>query len=319
MSLRSQNQLHGVLVIDKPSGATSAAVVTEVRRRLGFEVVGHTGTLDPLATGVMAMCLGAATKLAQWLLADDKTYDAVIELGVDTDTLDLDGQVVGGDPALAQAVTRDAALAALTALRGTYDQVPPMYSAIQLDGRRLYDLARAGEVVDVAARSVRIDRLELITFAPPRLELAIACSKGSYVRSLVRDLGQLLGCGAALAELRRTSSGRFTLAQALPLAFLDRTTAIAHLIDPATAVGLPAVTVAAADERDVLDGRVLDRERFAPPGLAVGDRFQLLTETGAVLALALLQAERIELVRVLTYGVVAPPVGGKIGPRTNTR
>ncbi|MEQ1735991.1 MAG: hypothetical protein ABL886_06275, partial [Rhodoglobus sp.] len=214
-----------------------------------------------------------------------------------------------------RAVERATVLAALVALTGEQEQVPPMYSAIQLGGRRLHELARAGEAVELAARPVRVDRLELTTFAPPLLGLTVHCSKGTYVRSLVRDLGLALGCGASVTELRRTASGLFTLADAVPLAFLDRPTAELRLIAPRIALGLPAVTVSRADERDVLDGRRLDPVRFAPPDLAIGDRFQLVTEDGAVLALAQLQAERVELVRVLTYGVVAPPVAGKLRPR----
>jgi tRNA pseudouridine55 synthase len=316
MSRREAAVLHGVIVIDKPAGMTSATVVTEVRRRLGTDAAGHTGTLDPIATGVLPICLGAATKLAQWLTAEDKSYDATVELGIDTDTFDREGQVTGGDAARAAAVTRADVEAALVELTGSYAQVPPIYSAIHQGGRRLHELARAGEAAELAPRPVRVERLELTSFAPPLVGLAVHCSKGTYVRSLVRDLGARLGCGARLAELRRTASGRFTLADAIELAFLDRSTAVARLASPAAALGLPAVTVAGDDERDVLDGRALDRARFVPPGLAVGERFQLLTEGGAVLALAQLLAERIELVRVLTYGARAAPVGGKIRPRT---
>ncbi|HVV84764.1 MAG TPA: tRNA pseudouridine(55) synthase TruB [Kofleriaceae bacterium] len=318
MARRERNQLHGVLVVDKPGGITSATMVGEVRRRLGTDAAGHTGTLDPLATGVLPICLGAATKLAQWLLADDKAYDAVIELGVETDTFDRDGQVTGGDPARAAAVLRAEVEAALAALTGAYEQVPPIYSAIQQGGRRLHELARAGETADLAPRPVRVDRLRLTSFAPPVLGVEVACSKGTYVRSLVRDLGVRLGCGARLAELRRTASGRFTIDEAVALAFLDRPTAEARLIAPAAALALPSVVVDRADERDVLDGRALDLARFAPPGLAPGARFQLLTPAGDVLALAQLHAERIELVRVLTYGASAPPVAGKIRPRTTS-
>lgn len=318
MGRRDANALHGVLVIDKPAGVTSATVVGELRRRLGTDQAGHTGTLDPIATGVLPVCLGAATKLAQWLIAEDKTYDATVQLGVDTDTFDRDGAPVGGDPAAAARVTRADVEAALAALSGSYAQVPPIYSAIQQGGRRLHELARAGEAAELAPRPVRVERLELTGFAPPAITFAVHCSKGTYVRSLVRDLGARLGCGAHLTELRRTASGRFTVADAIPLAFLDRATAIPRLVAPADALGLPAVTVRIADERDVLDGRALDRARFVPPDLAVGARFQLLTEGGAVLALAQLHAERIELVRVLTYGCAAPPVNGKFRPRTTS-
>ncbi len=305
-----------MLVIDKPPATTSAEVVAAVRDRIGVDAAGHTGTLDPIATGVLPVCVGAATKLAQWLLADDKAYDAVVELGVETDTLDVSGQVIGGDPARAAAVGRDKVEAALAALTGTHDQVPPMYSAIQLGGRRLHELARAGVEVEVAARPVRIDALTLVSFAPPRLALAIRCSKGTYVRSLVRDLGLRLGCGASVSALRRTASGRFTLDGAIELGFLDRDQATRVLIDPATALGLPRLVVTADQERDVLDGRKLDPVAFAPPEVAAGERFQLVTEAGAVLALAVRHVERIELVRVLTYGAAQPPVAGKLRPRT---
>ena len=166
MSRRKPAQLHGVLVIDKPTATTSAEVVGLVRDRLGTEAAGHTGTLDPLATGVLPVCIGAATKLAQWLSTDDKAYDATVELGVETDTFDRDGQVVGGDPAAARTVDRAAVLAALAALTGAQDQVPPIYSAIQLGGRRMHELARAGETADLVARPERLDRLELTAFAP---------------------------------------------------------------------------------------------------------------------------------------------------------
>jgi tRNA pseudouridine55 synthase len=305
-----------VLVIDKPTDTTSAAVVTAVRDRVGVDAAGHTGTLDPIATGVLPVCVGAATKLAQWLLADDKAYDVEVELGVETDTLDRAGQVVGGDPARAAAVGRDEVEAALAALTGTHEQVPPMYSAIQLGGRRMHELARAGVDVEIAARSVRIDALALATFAPPRLGLSVRCSKGTYVRSLVRDLGVRLGCGASVTALRRTASGRFTLVGAIELGFLDRDQAERQLIDPATALGLPRLVVTAGQERDVLDGRKLAIEQFVPPEVELGERFQMVTEAGAVLALAVRHAERIELVRVLTYGAAQPPVAGKLRPRT---
>jgi tRNA pseudouridine55 synthase len=257
--------IHGVLVVDKPAGITSASVVEQVRRTLGLDRAGHGGTLDPIATGVLAVCVGSATKLAQFLLADDKAYEAEGVLGVETDTLDRTGRIVGQRAA---SVTRDALLAVLAAHLGEQDQTPPMYSAIKQAGVRLHDRARAGEIVERAARRIRIDRLELLGFEPPRFRIAIACSKGTYVRSLVADIGSALGAGAHLAELRRTRSGRFTLDQAVTLDRLPE----AKLIPLALATDLPRVIVPRALVRAVSS----DRPR--PSGLMGSHNFNYLTK-----------------------------------------
>src|SRR4051812_1561927 len=171
--------MHGILVLDKPAGMTSATAVEQVRSALGISRAGHGGTLDPIATGVLPICLGAGTKLAQFLLAEDKAYLAEGVLGIETDTLDRTGRVVAER---AVAASRAALAAALAAHLGEQTQVPPMYSAIKQGGVRLYDRARAGEEVERAPRQIRIDRLELLAFEPPRFRIAIACSKGTYVR-----------------------------------------------------------------------------------------------------------------------------------------
>jgi len=261
VSRRAGRDLHGVVVVDKPAGVTSAQVVTAVRKRLGCSRVGHTGTLDPMATGVLPICLGEATKLASYLLADDKAYEAELELGLETDTLDLDGEVLARAPDAAAAVTEAAIRAALPRFVGVIQQVPPMYSAIRLDGRRLHQLARAGVEVEREPRTVTIHRLDLLAFEPPRIRLAVACSKGTYVRSLVADLGTALGCGAALSALRRTQSGLFTLATAAPLTDLHR----ASVIEPARILSLPTLVVPAALHRAVLDGRLINPTSCTPP------------------------------------------------------
>jgi tRNA pseudouridine55 synthase len=171
--------VNGLVVIDKPRGMTSAAVVNRVRARLGIARAGHTGTLDPLATGVLPVCLGEATKLAGHLIADDKAYRATIVLGIETDTYDADGQIVRTDEAAAHAVDRDAVSAALAARTGPQLQQPPMFSAIKVGGRRLHELARAGHDVERALRSIAIARLDLIDFAPPRIVIDVECSKGT--------------------------------------------------------------------------------------------------------------------------------------------
>jgi tRNA pseudouridine55 synthase len=207
--------LDGFLVIDKPQGCTSHDVVAKLRRALGpprsAPRVGHAGTLDPLATGVLVVCLGAATRLSEWATADEKRYFAEVRLGVETDSFDADGAVVAERPV---AVTPEQVEAALAGLRGTIEQVPPSHSAIKVGGRKLYELARRGRAVEVPSRTVTVHELRLLELDPPRLRLEVRCSKGTYVRSLAHDLGRRLGCGAHLSGLRRTASGGFTLAQA---------------------------------------------------------------------------------------------------------
>lgn len=289
-----RDELHGVLIIDKPHGMTSAAVVEEVRRRAEIASAGHTGTLDPIATGVLPVCVGTATKLAQWLTAEDKVYEATIELGLETDSHDLEGAVVNRDHDAAARVTREVLEPTLAVLAATTEQVPPMHSAIRQGGVRLHELARAGVEVDRAPRSVRFDRLELLAFDPPHARIAIACSKGTYVRSLVRDLGERLGCGATLTALCRTASGRFTLAQALPIdAITSPMAAAARLIPAAQALGLQSITIAPDRLRDVLDGRQLESSAMNP------GMFQVLGDDGRVLAICERVGDAMRYHRVL--------------------
>jgi tRNA pseudouridine55 synthase len=280
--------VHGVLVIDKPAGVSSAMAVERVRHGLGVDRAGHGGTLDPLATGVLAICVGAGTKLAQFLLADDKAYEADGVLGVATDTLDRTGRIVREAPV---AVTRTAMLGVLAAHLGNHDQMPPMYSAIKQGGVRLYYRARAGEEVARAPRPIRIDRLDLLGFAPPRFRIAVACSKGTYVRSLVADIGEALGTCAHLSELRRTRSGRFTIEDAVALDRLDQ----AVLIPLERTTGLPSVTVPAALVAHVLSGVQLPVASFGAEHL---ERFQLVDDNGRLLAVAHPQAGRTVYDRV---------------------
>jgi len=285
-----QRALNGVLVVDKPSGMSSAAVVAKVRRALALDRAGHGGTLDPLATGVLAICLGPATKIAQYLLADDKAYEADARLGVETDTLDRTGAVTAEH---AVAVTREAVVAALAARSGEQDQVPPMYSAIKQGGVPLYARARAGETVERAPRRIRIDRFELLAFEPPLLRVAIACSKGTYVRSLIADVGRDLGCGAHLTELRRTRSGRFTLADAVPL---DRVgeLAAARLIAPTAALELPVVRIPEALVPKIVAGQQLPVDVFGTSE----PHFQIVDPSGELRAVVHVEAGRVVYERV---------------------
>jgi len=296
---------HGVLVLDKPAGMTSAGAVDIVRRTLGVARAGHGGTLDPIATGVLPICVGAGTKLAQFLQADDKAYIADGVLGVETDTLDRTGRIVRERPA---AVSRDALVAAIAAHLGEQTQIPPMYSAIKQGGVRLYDRARAGEEVERAPRKIRIDRLDLLAFDPPRFRIAIACSKGTYVRSLVADLGAAVAAGAHLTELRRTRSGRFTLEQAVTL---DRL-AEAVLVPPGLALDLPRVIVPEARVHQVLSGVQLPPHALGAKG---HELFQLLTEDGRLLAVAHPEAGRTVFDRVFPELAAAAAARGEGSPR----
>ena len=296
---------HGILVVDKPAKLTSAAVVALVRRALGGRragKVGHTGTLDPLATGVLPLVLGEATKLATMLIADEKSYEAELELGVETDTLDADGAITARAPDAAARVTEAELLAALAALTGELDQVPPMYSAVKHQGRALYELAREGAEIERAPRRVTVHRLELLRFAERRATIAIDCTKGTYVRVLVADLGRALGCGAHLTALRRTRSGRFTIAEALPLDDVLRDPGRAPLLAPQTVLGVPSFGVDPGDIRKVVEGHV-PRGLNLPESLA-----QLVTPAGDLLAIT----ERARVVRVFTYGLTTDPRSRKV-------
>ena len=208
----------GLLLVDKPAGPTSHDVVAQVRRGAREKRVGHTGTLDPLATGLLVLCLGAATRLSEYLLGEDKHYQARVRFGQATTTYDAGGEVTAVSDQLPD---RAAVEAALAAFRGALQQRPPAFSAIKRDGQRAYDLARRGETVELAARPVTIHTLEITAWAPPEADLDVACSAGTYIRSLAHDLGQALGCGAHLAGLRRTAVGPFRVEAAVPLDVLQ--------------------------------------------------------------------------------------------------
>jgi tRNA pseudouridine55 synthase len=207
--------ISGVLNVDKPQGWTSHDVVARVRQIANQRRVGHTGTLDPMARGVLLICLGRATRIAEYLTDTHKRYCATIRFGIETDTWDAEGTVVS--ERAAGAVTRSAVEAALPHFRGAIQQVPPMYSALKYQGQPLHRLARRGTTVERPARHIIIHRLDIVSWEPPDLGLMIECSKGTYIRSLAHDLGQMLGVGAHLVELVRTAVGPFALPDAVSL------------------------------------------------------------------------------------------------------
>lgn len=215
---RKGDAVDGVLLLDKPGGITSNLALQKARRLLNAAKAGHTGTLDPLATGLLPLAFGEATKFCADLLEADKEYEATLALGVRTSTADAEGEVVETRPV---AVTRAQLEAVLARFTGAIEQTPPMHSALKRDGRPLYDYARRGIEIERAPRSVRIARLEPLDFDGARARVLVACGKGTYVRALAEDIGGALGCGAHLAALRRTRVGRMTLEHAVTLAALE--------------------------------------------------------------------------------------------------
>jgi len=274
----------GVLVVDKPAGPTSHDIVDRVRRALGTRRVGHTGTLDPFATGVLPICIGRATRLARFLSGGEKEYLATVRLGFATTTDDLTGEPLGAPVAFE--ATADELAAALASLVGSFDQVPPAFSARHVAGRRSYELARRGEVVERPATPVTVHALELASRDAETVDLVVRCSPGTYVRALARDLGEGLGTGAHLTALRRTRSGAFDLSQAV--AGDDLSAAAARLMPMAgLLLDLPAVRVGEEGRRLVGHGRELGREVVVegfPEGPVV--RVRVLDARGELLALA---------------------------------
>lgn len=214
----SRSRIDGVLFIDKPAGITSNGVLGAVKRLFNAAKAGHTGTLDPFATGLLPVALGEATKFSGHLLDADKTYLATMRLGVTTTTADLEGEVL---QTRAVNVDDESLRAALARFTGDIAQVPPMYSALKRDGKPLYEYARAGQTLEREARTVHIHQIELVSRDGDEAVMRVACSKGTYVRTLAEDIGESLGCGAHLTALRRESTGGFSLQGALTLARLE--------------------------------------------------------------------------------------------------
>ena len=292
----------GVLVIDKPAGPTSHDIVACVRRTLSLKKVGHLGTLDPLATGVLPLVVGRATRLASLLAGASKQYDAVIRLGLITDTYDITGTVVGG----ADAPRPDATSAEIDGLQpspetiahaaagfvGSYPQRPPPFSAKKIDGVRAYDLARRRQPVEVTPAQVTVEALTVLSIDGPRVRCRIACSSGFYIRSLAHDLGDALGCGGCLETLRRERHGPFNLQAAVPLAqMVEKSAWVATQFVPMGSLlpSIPAVVVSDQGARRAAHGnplRVADIVPAAGLPLPNTGRVRVLDERGRLLAVA---------------------------------
>jgi len=271
MARKKGRNVDGILLLDKPSGLTSNAALRRVSRCLDARKAGHTGSLDPLATGLLVLCFGEATKVSGWLLDADKSYMSIARLGVTTDSADADGQILQrrtvptlDDHALENVLAR---------FRGEQSQVPPMFSALKHDGKRLHELARQGIEVERAPRPVCIHRLTATWAAPDALRLEVTCSKGTYIRSLVADLGEQLGCGAHVEQLRRTGLGPFRAPAMWSLEELERLSgygpeALDDCLLPTDAAlaDYPTVTLAASATERFCQGQPVAADRPAEPG-----------------------------------------------------
>lgn len=215
MSLMQVKEMEGVLLVDKPQGLTSHDVVYRLRRKLQMKKIGHAGTLDPMATGLLIMLIGKATRISQYLMSSDKVYEGEATLGIVTDSQDAEGEMMETRPVpeLTEAAVREV----MKGFLGDQYQTPPMHSAIKIDGVPLYKLARKGEEVEREPRFIRVMSFELLSFNSPKLTFRLSCTKGTYVRTIAHDLGQKLGCGAHLSALRRTMSGKFNLSEGVTL------------------------------------------------------------------------------------------------------
>ncbi|MGM3276156.1 tRNA pseudouridine(55) synthase TruB [Ralstonia sp. 24A2] len=257
-----RRDVHGVLLLDKPIGWSSNDALMRTKRLLWAKKAGHTGTLDPLATGLLPLCFGEATKFSQDLLDADKTYETVVRLGIKTSTADAEGEVLSERPVL---VTLAQVQAAVDRFVGEIDQVPPMHSALKKDGKPLYEYARAGQTVERAARRVTIHAIDVLATdlesATPTITLRVACSKGTYIRTLGEDIGEALGCGGHLTALRRTQVGNLTLEGAVTLEALEAVPEEqrAAMLAPVDALlqTLPRVELDAEDSRRFLHGQRL--------------------------------------------------------------
>lgn len=228
--------MDGIIIINKEPGFTSHDVVAKLRGICGQKKIGHTGTLDPAATGVLPVCLGSGTKLCGMLTDTDKEYAAELLLGVETDTQDITGEVLARRTVC---VSEAEARAAVLSFAGDYEQVPPMYSALKVNGKKLYELAREGKEIERKARQVKISEIEILECSLPVIKLRVVCSKGTYIRTLCADIGARLGCGGTMQSLQRTAAGRFRLEDAVTLGEVQRKKdegRLAELLQPVDSV-----------------------------------------------------------------------------------
>ncbi len=293
----------GLLLVDKPAGMTSHDVVDRIRRAARIRRVGHTGTLDPGATGLLILCLGKATRLSEHLTRMDKTYEGAMRLGVVTDSYDMDGRVVEENPVPelgAEEIQR-----VCSGFVGAIEQIPPMVSAVKVGGERLYKKARKGETVERPARNVMVYEFSVLGYEPPQARVRVRCTSGTYVRSLCHDAGHLLGCGASLAALRRTAVGMHRIEDAAPMDhFTGPDEVRAHLIPIEQALDIPEVSVRDGSRASLLAGNPMTASDLKAPCPIHEGWVQMKDSAGKLLALGQIQptaaGPRIHPKRVLS-------------------
>lgn len=288
--------MNGFLNIDKPQGLTSRSVVDHINRllrergltRSTLPKVGHAGTLDPLATGVLVVAIGHATRLIELVQSQPKDYCGTFLFGKQSDTDDVSGQVVEGDAVRASSITRSELDTALDGFRGRIQQVPPAFSAVRVAGRRAYKLARRGEAVEISAKTVEIHRLDVIRFEPPELTLEIECGSGTYIRSLGRDLGERLGCGAVMSALVRTRIGPFEQSQAISISDFTPESVVSELLPCSVAAShLPAYVCDEPERTSLSHGlSIVPRESaWRPENPGHPEVFAFVDSVGTLLAI----------------------------------
>jgi tRNA pseudouridine55 synthase len=276
--------MNGLLVIDKPGGITSRDVVNRVQRWFPRKTkIGHTGTLDPLATGVLVVCVGAATRLADLVQAMGKTYCSRFRLGATSTTDDADGTITANPSAAAP--TREQIDAAIPAFLGNVEQVPPSFSALKVGGARAHELARGGKDVALAARTVRIDAIRVHLYEWPFLDVEIDCGKGTYIRSIARDLGARLGCGGMVETLRRTRIGPFTAKQGLGLDVSPEEAKAKSLPMSAAVTGMARVTLDPQRARKFTNGQLFNVRDVLPP-VSIYTQLAVFNEEGELIGIA---------------------------------
>jgi tRNA pseudouridine55 synthase len=283
-----ENPIDGVLLVDKPAGMTSHDVVARVRRAAGTRRVGHTGTLDPAATGLLILCLGNATRMSEFLIGMDKVYEGTLRLGVITDSYDMDGTVTEERPVPPLSLAE--VQAAMDGFTGDILQVPPMVSAVKVGGERLYKKARKGEEVEREPRPVTVAEFLALSMESPEVRFVTRCTRGTYVRSLCHDVGQILGCGAVLSSLRRTAVGPHRVENAITLDALDSREAVEERLLPMhNVLDLPEARVRDSAREHAIHGGALSVAHLVAPCAVRSGWVQVKAADGTLLALGEMQ------------------------------
>ena len=268
-------EIDGILLVDKPEGVSSARVVSIVKRRFKIKKVGHTGTLDPFATGLLPIALGKGTRLSRFYLGGDKAYLATVRLGEQTDTYDKTGTVIArADESVLRAISPDQVQTLVAGFLGPQEQIPPSYSALKHKGVPLYKLARKGEMIQKPPRKINIFDIRVTRMALPGFDIFVSCTGGTYIRSIAHDLGAMLGCGAHLSQLRRTQSSQFSIDQALPLSQIEEMSPeelAPHVLSPSQSLPfLPRMIVGPEIGQRIRHGQKISVEDIGPPPRGYG-------------------------------------------------